>query len=316
MKKSLSALFAVAGFVAAGSVFAQAYPSRPLRMIIPFPPGGQVDIHGRAVAKLLEDRISQQVVVENRAGAGGMVGTIALAQAAPDGYTIGCLVPSTTSRAFIKDPAVDVFTAFTPIGPMHSGWAILTTNPQTAKNIKEFIEKAKASPGKFNLGVSSGPPAMIGAVFASLAGFRFEKIEYKGAAPAMTALLSNEVQANFGGVPQALPFMDAGKVVALAVGGDQRAPAVPNVPTMTELGFPDVKGNTNEGIFGPAGMPAAAMAKLVPAMRDVIRSPEIAKMFFTSGKILDMSNEDFMKLIREEVDFWVKAGKIAGYEPN
>src|SRR5262249_9697624 len=156
--------------------------------------------------------------------AGGMLGTTALAQAAPDGYTIGCIVPSTASRAFHKAPTVDIFTAFTSIGPLHSGYALLTTNPQTARTLKEFIDKARAKPGSINLGVSSGPPAMVGAVFASVAGFKMERIEYKGAAPAMTALITNEVQANFGGIPQALPFMESGKVVALAVGGDTRAP--------------------------------------------------------------------------------------------
>ena len=115
MKKLWLGMLSVVGVISAASVFAQAYPNRPLRMIVPFPPGGQVDIHGRLVAKLLEDRLGTQVVVENRAGAGGMVGTVALAQAAADGYTIGCIVPSTTSRAFHKNPAVDIFTAFTPI---------------------------------------------------------------------------------------------------------------------------------------------------------------------------------------------------------
>lgn len=316
MKKIWQCAFAIAGLVAAAASFAQAYPNRPLRMIVPFPPGGQTDIHGRLVAKLMEDRLGTQVVVENRAGAGGMVGTIALVNSPADGYTIGCIVPSTASRAFHKSPPVDVFTQVTPIGALHSGWAVLTTNPQTARTLKEFIDKAKANPGKVNLGVSSGPPAMIGAMFASLAGITMERIEYKGAAPAMTALLTNEVQANFGGVPQALPFMDSGKVVALAVGGDTRAPSIPNVPTMAELGFPDVKGNTIEGIFGPLGLPQNVMARLVPVMRDVVRSQEVAKMFFSSGKVLDISNEELMKIIREEVDFWLQAGKVAGYVPN
>jgi tripartite-type tricarboxylate transporter receptor subunit TctC len=306
----------LAGLLAGSTALAQTYPARPLRMIVPFPPGGQVDIHGRLVAKLMEDRLGTQVVVENRAGAGGLVGTTALAQAPADGYTIGCIVPSAASRAFHKNPGLDIFTAFTSIGPLHSGWALLTTNPQTARTLKEFVDKARANPGSINLGVSSGPPAMIGALFASLAGIRMERIEYKGAAPAMTALVTNEVQANFGGVPQALPFMEAGKVIALAVGGDTRAPAVPNVPTMAELGYPDVKGNSLEGIFGPAGLPQPVMSRLVPVMKDIVNSPEIAKLFFTSGKVLNISNEEFMRMIREEVDFWIKAGQVAGYVPG
>lgn len=316
IRKFLFCLISFASLVAAAPGFAQGYPNRPLRMIVPFPPGGQTDIHGRLVAKLMEDRLGTQVVVENRPGAGGMVGSVALANAAPDGYTIGCIVPSTVSRAFHKSPGVDIYTAFTPIGPLHSGWAALTTNPQTAKTLKEFMDYAKAYPGKVNLGISSGPPGLIGAMFASLAGIKMEIIEYKGAAPAMAALLSNEVQANFGGVPQFLPFLETGRVVALAVGGDQRAPAIPNVPTMAELGFPGVKGNTLEGIFGPAGLPQPVMARLVPVMKEVVNSPEIAKMFFASGKVLNISNEEFMRLIREEVDFWLKAGQVAGYVPN
>jgi tripartite-type tricarboxylate transporter receptor subunit TctC len=295
---------------------AQNYPNHPLKMIVPFPPGGQTDIHGRTVAKLMEDRLGMPVVVENRPGAGGMVGSVALAQSPADGYTLGTLVPSTTSRAFHKEPAVDIFSAFTPVGALHSGWAALTTNPQTAKTLKEFIQFARANPGKVNLGISSGPPGLIGAMFASVAGITLERIEYKGAAQAMAALLANEVQANFGGVPQFLPFLESGKIVVLAVGGDQRAPAIPNVPTMAELGYSGVKGNTITGIFGPAGLPPNVMARLVPVMKDVVNSPEIAKLFFASGKVLNISNEELMRIIREEVDFWIKAGQVAGYTPG
>lgn len=317
MKRLCLIAVTLAGLVAAAPALAQGYPNRAIRMIVPFPPGGIVDINGRAVSKLMEDRLGVPVVIENRAGAGGLVGSVALANATPDGYTLGALVPSTASRAFQKNPPIDIFTAFTPIGSIYIGPLAFSTNAQTpARTLKEFIDYAKANPGKLNFGTSSGPPAMAAAVLASLAGIKLETIEYKGAAPAMTALLANEVQANFGAISQFTPLMESGRVVPLAVAGDQRMPVIPNVPSMAELGFPGVKAYTVHAIMAPAGVPQAVVARLSPVMKDVVASPELEKFFRTSGKTLNVSNDELMRMIREEVDFWLKAGQIAGINPG
>ncbi|MBM3345737.1 MAG: tripartite tricarboxylate transporter substrate binding protein [Betaproteobacteria bacterium] len=290
---------------------AQAFPVKPIRMLVAFPPGGIVDLEGRAVAKIMEDKLGVSVVVENRPGAGGLIGTRALAAAAPDGYTLGTIVPSTASAAFQKENALDVFTALTPIGSLYIGPLALSTNAQTpARTVKEFIDYGKANPGKLNIGVSSGPAAMAGAVFAALAGIKIEVIEYNGAAPAMTALLGNQVQANFGAISQFTPHLESGKVVALAVGGDQRMPAIPNVPTMAEMGLPGVKSYTVHGVMGPAGLPPAVMSRLLPVMKDVQSSPELDKLLRTSGKVLAVSNEEFTRLVREEIEFWTKAAEL------
>lgn len=307
---------ALPALLLASGLQAQGYPNRPIRMIVPFPPGGIVDLNGRAVSKIMEEKLGVPIVIDNRAGAGGLVGTVALANATPDGYTLGTIVPSTASRAFQKDPSIDVLTAIVPIGSIYIGPLALTTNAQTpAKNLKDFITYAKANPGKLNIGVSSGPPALAGAVFASLAGIKIERIEYKGAAPAMTALLADEVQANFGAISQFTSLMEAGRVVPLAVGGDQRMPAIPNVPTMAELGYPGVKPYTVHAVMAPAGVPQAVVTRLLPVMKEVVASPELDKLFRTSGKVLAVGNDELMRLVREEIDFWLKAGEIAGYKP-
>ena len=310
-------LLSLASLFAASSLHAQGYPNRAIRMIVPFAPGGIVDINGRAVSKLLEDRLGVPFVIENRAGAGGLVGTVALANASPDGYTLGFVVPSTASKAFQKDPPIDIFTAFTPIGSAYIGPLALTTNGQTpAKTLKEFIDYARANPGKLNFGTSSGPSFMAWAVLANIAGIKVETIEYKGAAPAMTALIANEVQANFGAISQFTPLMESGRVVPLGVAGDQRMPAIPNVPSMAELGYPGVKAYTIHAVMGPAGVSQAVVARLSPVMKVVVASPELEKLFRTSGKTLNVSNDELMRLIRDEVDFWLKAGEIARFKPG
>ena len=309
-------LLCLAGTIASAPLLAQDYPNRTIRMIVPFPPGGLVDLNGRAVATQMESRLGVSVVVENRAGAGGLVGSLARASASPDGYTLGSVVPSTVSAAFQKVP-MNVFTAFTPIGSVYIGPLAISTNAQTgAKTLKEFIDYAKANPGKLNFGTSSGPPGLAMGVLGNLAGFKMEVIQYKGAAPAMTALIANEVQANFGAISQFAPLMASGRVVPLAVAGDKRMPAIPNVPTMTEAGYPGVKAYTINAIMGPAGVPPALVAKLAPAIRAAIAAPDVVKLFSTNGSALDVSNEELMRMVREEIEFWQKAGELTGFKPD
>lgn len=307
---SMAALSAMAVMTAVPAL-AQNYPSKPIRMIVAFAPGGIVDLEGRAVAKVMEDKLGVSVIVENRVGAGGLLGTRAVAQAAPDGYTIGTVVPSVASAAFQKENALDVFTTLQPIGSTYIGPLALSTNNQVpAKTLKEFIDYAKANPGKMNIGVSSGPSALGGLMFAAIAGIKLERIDYNSAAPAMTALLANQVQANFGAISQFAPYLESGKIVALAIGGDQRMPAVPNVPTMAELGYPAVKSFTVHGVMGPVGLPPAVMNRLMPVMKDVQASPDLDKLLRTSGKVLSVSNEEFSRLVRDEIDFWTKAAQL------
>ena len=301
----------VAAFAVSAPALAQNYPNKPIRMIVAFAPGGIVDLEGRAVAKVMEDKLGVNVIVENRVGAGGLLGTRAVAQAAPDGYTLGMVVPSVASAAFQKENALDVFSTLQPVGSTYIGPLALSTNSQVpAKTLKEFVDYAKANPGKLNIGVSSGPSALGGLMFAAIAGIKLERIDYNSAAPAMTALLANQVQANFGAISQFAPYLESGKIVALAIGGDQRMPAVPNVPTMAEMGYPGVKSFTVHGVMGPMGLPPAVMARLAPVMKDVQAAPELDKLLRTSGKVLSVSNEEFTRLVREEIDFWTKAAQL------
>jgi tripartite-type tricarboxylate transporter receptor subunit TctC len=295
---------------------AQDYPVRPIRMIVPFPPGGIVDVNARALAKQMSERLKTPVVIDNRPGAGGLVGGDALAKATPDGYTIGYVVPTTTTQIFLREPPFDVFTDYQPIGSVYAGPLVLTTNAAVpVKTLPEFVAYARANPGKLNFGTSSGPPALAMAMFAALAKIDVQIIDYKGAAPAMTALVGNEVQANFGAIVQFTPFLESGRVKPLAVGGDQRMAAIPNVPTMAELGYPEVKGTLIGAVMAPAGVPAPIVARLNAVIRQSLSAPDLERVLSTSGRPLIVSNEELIKLLHEEVEWWSRAAKLAGFKP-
>ena len=187
---------------------------------------------------------------------------------------------------------------------------------RSAATAKEFVDYAKANPGKLNSACTNGPNCLPMVLFASIAGIKLQSIEYKGATQMHTALLTNEIQATFNTLQSLLPYLDSGKVRVLAVTGNQRLRAIPNVPTTTEAGYPGMQGSAIGGIFAPAGVPDAVIAKLSPILKDIVASPEVEKILSSNGRPLIVGPDELMRLLREEEAIWANAARIAGFKPQ
>ena len=267
------------------------WPDRTITLIVPFPPGGQGDLAARPVAAVLEKIFGRPVVVDNRAGgAGGSVGNAAAARAAPDGYTLLVTLSSLAvlpeaDRLFGRTPAYEV-SQFAPIARILADPTLLAV-PASApwKTLQEFVDDAKRRPGEIPYG-SSGPYGTLHVameMFAASAGIKLLHVPFRGAAPALTALLSGTVQALASAPGVLKPQVDDGKIRVLANWGAERVPAFPNLPTFKELGYKDVEFYIWAGLFAPAGLPEPVLTTLRNAMRDAMRSPEVIKTFETAG---------------------------------
>jgi tripartite-type tricarboxylate transporter receptor subunit TctC len=249
------------------AVHAQSYPNKPIRLLVGFAPGGNTDTVARVVGQKLADRLGQQVIIENKAGAGGTIATGEVARAAPDGYTL--TMGTTTTHAIAVaaysnltyDPSAD----FEPIALVANAPYMLTVNPAVpARDLKEFVALVKSQPGKFNYG-SAGQATtthLVMATFATRAGLDMVHVPFKGNAPATTAVLGNQVEILFGGLPPLLPHVAAGKLRALAISTAKRSPSAPDVPTIAESGYPGFDISLWLGFFAPKGTPAAVVKRL------------------------------------------------------
>jgi len=303
--------------VAAASVLAQGYPDKPLKLVVPFPPGGPTDIVGRLVAQKLAEGIGQPVVVENRPGAGGTVGSTAVARAPADGYTL--LYGSTTlaiAPSLYKDLAYDPRTAFAPISLVSRGPIIAAVNAQLpAKTLKDFIALAKSSPGRINYGSagSGTPPHLAAELFKTVAGVDLVHVPYKGGGPAVSDLAGGQVQVIFEGLPTLLPHIKSGKVRALAITGAKRDPALPEVPTFAEAGLPGYDANFWNGLVAPAGTPAEVIARLNSVLVQALATPEVHAALVRLGlEAAGTTPQQFGDFIAAEIDKWAKVVKASG----
>ena len=276
-------LVAVLLFVLSAAAGAQDYPTKPITMIVPFPPGGVADIVGRPLAAAMEKTLKQPVIVVNRAGAGGAVGMTAAAKSAPDGYTVLTTLSSISifpvSDPLNGKPAPYELSDFAPIALLTADPTILVVRADGPyKTIKEFIAYAKANPGKINYSSSGvyGTLHVAMEMFANAAGIELFHVPYQGGGPALQALLGGQVQALASGPSPAAAQMKAGKVLALAGWGDRRVSMLPEVPTFKELGFKDVEFYIWSGLVVPAGTPQAAQRKLRDAVRAAVRDEAFA----------------------------------------
>lgn len=309
------AAFAIS-FFAALPALGQQYPSKPIRMIVGFPPGGIMDIYARMLAKPMQERLKVPVVIDNRPGAGGMVGAIATVNADPDGYTIHHVAPSAISRVFVKDLPHDFYAALQPIGPIWESPYILAINNQLpATTLKEFVEYARANPGKLNLGGSSGVNFLPIALLSN-PPLQVQHIEFKGNSQMHTSLLTNEIQLVFSTTQALLPYLQSGKMRMLAVTGARRVTAIPDVPTTTEAGFPNLQASIIGAMMGPVGMPEPVVAKLSAALKEAIATPEVDKLLNANGRPIIGGPQDLTKLLRDELAAWSNAAKISGYVPK
>ncbi|MBM3538191.1 MAG: tripartite tricarboxylate transporter substrate binding protein [Alphaproteobacteria bacterium] len=315
-------LAAAACLAASETVHAQAYPNRPIRMIVAFPAGGSTDIIGRIVAQNLSNRLGQQVVVDNRGGAGGTLGTDLAAKAPADGYTLTLGTTSTHAVAagvyatLPYDPIKD-FSAISLVGI--TPYLLVVNDKVQATSLKEFVDLVKKEPGKLNYASAGNGTAthLAMEMMADAASLKMVHVPYRGNGPAEVALLAGEVQAIFGSMPALLEQARSGKIRPLAVGTGKRSPALPNVPTVAELGYPGFEAALWLGVYAPAGTPKPVVDRLAQELRAIVPSPEFKEMLDKNGaEPLSNTPEEFQDFTRREVERYLKLVKAIGLKPQ
>lgn len=297
------------------------YPSKPIRLVIPFPPGGGADAVARPLGPLLTETLGQPIVLDNRGGANGNLGAEIVAKAAPDGYTLLVVNSSFTISAGLYarlpyDPVGD----FTPISLVGATPSLLATHPSVpARTVKEFVALAKAQPGKLTYGSSGiGSTMHLGAaMLQSMAGLDMVHVPYKGGGPAMTALLGNEVQIHFPAASVGMPHHKAGRARALAFTGAKRLATLPELPTIGETVTGYVSDAGWHGMFGPPKLPAAITTRLQQAVRKALQDPKVNAHFVDNGYEPNGDPPDvWAKQFREDVNKFAAIAKAAGIEPQ
>ena len=313
---SLAATLAILAPHAAAA--ADAYPAKPVRFVVAFPPGGGTDIIARSIAQKLTERIAQQVVVDNRPGAGGNIGTDIVAKSAPDGYTMlmGSAGPLAINASLFGKMPFDPIKDLAPVTLAASTPNVLVVHPSLrAATVKELIALAKARPGEINFASSGhGTPAhLAGELFNSMAGVKMVHVPYKGAAPALADLLGGQVQLMFSTMPPALPHVKDGKLRALAVTSAKRSPAAPDLPTLDEIALPGFEANTWHGVVVPAGTPATIVARLNREIVAILHLPEVVERLSGQGaEPVGSTPEEFAAYIRSETLKWAKVVRDSG----
>ncbi len=300
------------------SAFAQPFPSKPVRLIVPFPPGGAVDYYARAVQNRLQETLGQPILIENRSGAGGMVGADLVVKAAPDGYTL--LVGNIASLAMnvglyskmTYDPRKDL----TPIIRTVAVNYVMTVHPSVpARSVKELIDHAKANPGKLSYGSagSGSAPHLATELLKQRAGIDMLHVPFKGGGPMVADLLGGQIHIVIADQANLMPHVKAGKLRALAVGTLERSASYPDIPTIAESGFPGFEARAWQGIAGPANLPADIVTQLNAAFAKAMAFPEVHQRLLDGGlDPISGTPEDFAAFIRSEIDKWAKVAKDVG----
>jgi tripartite-type tricarboxylate transporter receptor subunit TctC len=297
---------------------AQTYPTKPIRMIVPYPPGGGNDTLARLFGVKLTEAWGQQVVVDNRPGAGTIIGTQIAARAVPDGYTL--LLSSIATHAIAPNlyakPGYDPVKDFAPITLLAVAPTVVCVNPSVpAKSLKDLIALAKAKPGelKFASGGAATPPHMAGEIFAAMTGIRLVHVPYKGGGPAHAGLLGGETTMMFDTAASILPHVRAGRLRALAIARSQRLPEYPNLPTFSEAGVPGYEVNAWYSVHAPAGVPKDIVARLNRELVRILKLPDIQERLKVLGSEgVGNSPEEFAGFVRAESAKYAKAIRAAG----
>lgn len=316
----LKSCAAIVGLLISLGVGAQDYPSKALRMIVPFPPGGVTDIVARAVAAKLSIELGQAVVVENRAGASGVIGAEAGARAPADGYTlvmgnISTLAINPVSFARLPyDPAA----SFDPVSLVAIQPLIIAVHPSLpVKSLSDLVQLAKSQPGKLSYGTAGSSIYLAVEFFSSATGIKMNHIPYKGSAPALTDLIGGQIQVLFDPFSSIYPYVAAGKVRALAVTTDKRSATAPMLPTVAESGYANFDISSWQGIVVPAGTPKAVIQRLNRDLVKVLSSPEMKDRFAQYSAVTAASTpEQFSAYIKEEITRWKKVAIDSGVKPE
>ena len=321
-RKIIGAMTALSLFVASGHTWAQpsrqdaaSYPSRPIRLIVPIPPGGSSDGMARILGQKLTENWGQQVLVDNRPGASEIIGTEIVAKATPDGQTLVLVsLRFSVNPSLLKLP-YDAVKDFTPITMTAAVGNVLVVNVKSPiASVKDVIALAKQKPGELTFASSGlgGAPHLIGEFFALTTGVRMTHVAYKGGGPAISDLLGGNVSMSFASMTSSLQFIKAGRLRPLAVSSRERNPQLPDVPTMAESGVPNIVVRDWQGVLGPRGMPRPIVDKLYGEMRRILRDPANQERFATLGlDIIASTPDEFRDSIKSEIERWSKVVKEA-----
>jgi tripartite-type tricarboxylate transporter receptor subunit TctC len=319
IKKRVATLAAAcAAVLVVAAAHAQPYPSKPVKFLVPFAAGGPADTMARLTAQVLQQGLNQTIVIDNRPGAGGIIGARAAAQAEPDGYTLmyGNTASLVVGPAVYVNPGYDPVKAFAPIALVAVSFNVLAVNPKfPANSVKELIEYAKKNPGKVNF-ASPGhgtPPHMVGEMFKQRAAIDIVHIPYKGTAAALTDIMGGQVEMTFENPSVVIPLVQAGKLKALGVTGETRNPTIPDVPTMIEGGLPDFVSMSFTGLVAPAGTADPIVKQLADVLGPGLASAEIRAMMDKLGVIPRPGTPaDFGAFLARESAKWQTVAKTAG----
>jgi tripartite-type tricarboxylate transporter receptor subunit TctC len=315
--------FAVLFFVLifASQGFAQSWPTRPIRLVVPLSPGGFADTPARLLAPKLSAALGRQVYIENRPGAGGTIGANEIAKSPPDGYNLLLSgTPLVISPWLYQNMQYDVLKDFNHFSLLASGPYILVVNQQLGvSTVRELIAAAKAAPGKIDYASSGNGSAqhLVSALFTSMAGIELNHVPYKGSGPAMQDLVSGQVKVTFAGIPNALSHLKAGRLKPLAVSTAKRWPELPDVPTVAEAGVPGYEATLWLNVAAPAGTPPEIIKRLADEISKALQDPELQKNFHGAGvEASVMTGEPLARFIRSEYEKWGRVVKQTGAKVN
>lgn len=299
---------------------APAFPSRPIRLIVPFPPGGVTDIVSRTVAGRLSEELGVQVVVENRAGASGAIGAEQAAKAAPDGYTwvMGNISTMAINPTTMARLGYDPLGSFDAVGMVAIQPLLIAVNPSVpAQTLAELVQLARSRPGSLNYGTAGSSIHLAVEQFSGMAGIRMNHVPYKGSAPAITDLLGGQIQVLFDPFSSLYPQVAAGKARALAISTERRSTVAPAIPTVIESGYPGYDVSSWQGLLVPAGTPRALVQRINAELNKVLASREVREKFAQySAEPTPWTPEQFSAYIRKEQARWLKVAQDAGIKPE
>jgi tripartite-type tricarboxylate transporter receptor subunit TctC len=311
------AVLALALLACSASSWSQAFPSKPVKIVVPYGVGGSADVYARYLGAKLQESVGQTFVIENRPGGGSIVGTDVVAKSEPDGYTLLMMSNThTVNETLIPKKPFDLMRDFAPISGVSYSDLMMVVHPSVqAKNLKEFIALAKSKPGALNYASSGNgtPYHMAGELFKSMAGVDIVHVPHKGSDQARAAVMGGQVQMMFDAVPTMAAQAKAGKVKALATSGTKRSPVTPDVPTLDEAGLPGYESGIWLGLMAPAKTPRPVLEKLNAEVNKLLNSAEVRDTWGKQGTTtMGMSIDQFDKFLREEIVKWAKIVKVSG----
>jgi tripartite-type tricarboxylate transporter receptor subunit TctC len=315
------ALLALIASAAAGQACAQAYPSKTVRIIVPFAAGGPADLYARILGEKLQASLGQSFVIDDRPGGGSIIGTDAAAKSAPDGYTLLMMSNThTVNESLIPDKPFQLMRDFVPVAPVNYSDLVMVVHPSVpASTLAEFVALAKAKPGTLNY-ASSGPGTpyhMAGELFKAMAGVDIVHVPYKGSSGARSDILGGQVQMMFDAITTMAPMVRAGRLKALGTSGKVRSSVLPEVPTVSEAGVSGYETVIWLGIMAPAGTPRAIVDKLNAEITKVANAPETKEAWAKQGAVaMSMTPDELGRYMREDIEKWARIVKISGAKPD